>query len=91
MIALHCYFLYSNCCHIRPQTSQTMLKQAILIAFASGAAKALQAPNVQVLQKGLHTRLLASSRRRTKFTRLAVYTRLRRPMNPPRRWREAPS
>ena len=51
-----------------PKVSQTMLKQAALIAFASSAAMALQAPNVQVLQKGLHTRLAASSRRKTKLS-----------------------
>ena len=37
-----------------------MLKQAALITFASSAA-ALQAPGLQVLQRSLHTRLLASS------------------------------
>ena len=75
----------------RPESSQTMLKQAALITFASSAAMALQPSILQTLQRGLHTRLAASSRRRTKFTRLAVYTRLRRPMNPPRRSSVAPS
>ena len=75
----------------RPESSQTMLKQAALIAFASSAAMALQPSNLQTLQRGLHTRLAASSRRRTKFTRLAVYTRLRRPMNPRPRSKGAPS
>ena len=75
----------------RPESAQTMLRQAFLIAFANSAALALHAPNLQALQRGLHTRLAASSRRRTKFTRLAVYTRLRRPMNPRQRSKEAPS
>ena len=48
-----------SCCQSRPKASQTMLKQAVLIAFCS-AAKALQAPNLQALQRGLHTRLAAT-------------------------------
>ena len=75
----------------RPEAAQIMLRQAVLIAFASSAAMALQPSNLQTLQRGLHTRLAASSRRRTKFTRLAVYTRLRRPMNPRPRSKGAPS
>ena len=50
-----------------PKVSQTMLKQAALIAFASSAAVALQPSNLQTLQRGLHTHLAASSRRKTSF------------------------
>ena len=38
---------------VGPKPAKTMLKQAVLIAFASSAAKALHAPNLQVLQRGL--------------------------------------
>ena len=51
----------------RPESAQTMLRQAVLIAFANSAALALHAPNLQALQRGLHTRLAASSRRKTSF------------------------
>ena len=47
-------------CQSRPKSAKTMLKQAALITFASSAA-ALQAPGLQVLQRSLHSRLLASS------------------------------
>ena len=53
----------------RPESAQTMLRQAVLIAFASSAALALHAPNLQALQRGLHTRLAASSRRGKRVTR----------------------
>ena len=52
---------------IGPNSAKTMLKQAALIAFASSAAMALQPSNLQALQRGLHTRLAASSRRKTSF------------------------
>ena len=51
-----------------------MLRQAVLIAFASSAAMALQPSNLQALQRGLHTRLAASSRRKTSFARLRSTT-----------------
>ena len=35
--------------------------------FLASTVAALHAPNLQVLQRGLHTRLAASSRRRTKI------------------------
>ena len=61
----------------RPTSAKTMLKQAALIAFASSAAMALQAPNLQALQRGLHTRLAASSRRRKARCAPAAHTESR--------------
>ena len=46
-------------CQSRPKSAKTMLKQAALITFATSSV-ALQAPNLQVLQRGLHTRLAAT-------------------------------
>ena len=54
---------------VGPKPAKTMLKQAVLIAFASSAAKALHAPNLQVLQKGLHTRLQPAAGAGQKSTR----------------------
>ena len=47
----------------RPNLPKTMLNQL----FLASTVAALHAPNLQVLQRGLHTRLAASSRRRTKI------------------------
>ena len=52
---------------VEPNQPKTMLKQGALIAFASSAAMALQPSNLQTLQRGLHTHLAASSRRKTSF------------------------
>ena len=53
----------TSACQSRPKLAKTMLK---LLILASPVA-ALHAPNLQALQRGLHTRLAASSRRKTSF------------------------
>ena len=47
------------------KTSKTMLNQL----FLASTVAALHAPNLQALQRGLHTRLAASSRRKDQFPR----------------------
>ena len=42
--------------------------------FLASTVAALHAPNLQALQRGLHTRLAASSRRKTSFARLRSTT-----------------